>query len=68
MTKKDFLYALECENLIRLVRDEDNYNRIDVEASLESRDCETGCRMPTWEWLDIKTIVRIIEEQWGFED
>jgi hypothetical protein len=45
MTKEDFLYALECENLIRLVRDEDNH--IDVEASLESRDCETGCRMPT---------------------
>lgn len=66
MSKKDFLYALECENLIRLVRDETN--KIDVEASLESRDCETWCWMPTWERLDIKTIVRILEEQWAFED
>lgn len=66
MTKKDFLYALECENLVRLVRDENN--KIDVEESLESRDFKTWCWMPTGERLDLKTIVRILEGQWAFED
>ena len=66
MTKKDFLYALECENIIRLERDENN--KIDVEETLKNRDCKTWCYMPTGERLDVKTIVKIIEEQWWFED
>lgn len=67
MTKEDFLYALENENLIHLERDEDT-QKILVEETLENRDCETWCRLRHWERLDIKTIVRIIDEIWGFDD
>lgn len=40
MTKEDFLYALENENLIHCERDEDT-QKILVEETLENRDCET---------------------------
>ena len=64
MTRKDFLYALENEGLINCVRDDDWIN---VNETLQSTDCKTGCWLH-WEWLDIRTIYRIIDDEWGFED
>lgn len=65
MTREDFVYALENEWLINCVRDE--HNNIDLDATIESTDFRTGCRLH-WEWLDLRTVYRIIHELGWFED
>ena len=66
MTKLDFIYALENEWLITCVRDENN--KIDVEETIKSNDFKHWCWMPSWEWLSLKVVFMILEDQWAFED
>ena len=66
MTREDFLYACENEWLINLERDENN--SIDVDATIEQAEFNRWCWMPSGEWMSLKVIYRILEDEWAFDD
>lgn len=64
MNKRDLLYAFENAWLINCVRD----GWIDVEETIESWQFNEGCYTRTGEWLSLRTIWNILEDEWAFED
>ena len=65
MTREDFLYALENEGLIDCERDWININ---VEETIDRAEFDKWFWSRRGEWISLKVIYRILEEEWAFSD